>query len=127
MRLAFMEFAEESMAEDFLYRAKRLIDCHISVSARTRIGIGDRDSPKRLASEYPRLLPRFPLRQIQPKRRERIAMRPTVHNNALNIPCGIESRSAKHTRQLLTDVPFKFAVRRLQQFRAPRAILIAHR
>src|SRR5258708_14500797 len=104
MRLTFMEFAEESMAEDFLHRAKRLIDCHISVSARTRIGIGDRDPPKRLASEHPRLLPRFPLRQIQPKRRERIAMRPPVHNNTPNIPSGVQSRSAKHTRHLLAHV-----------------------
>src|SRR6266436_7571731 len=127
MRLTFVEFAEESMAEDSFHRAKRLIDCHISVSARTRIGIGNRDSPKRLASAHPRLLPRFPLRQIQPKRRERIAVRPPVHNNAFNITRGIESRSAKHPRQLLPYVSLEFAVRRLQQFRAPRAILIAHR
>src|SRR5467141_888789 len=127
MRLTFQEFAEESMAENLVHRAIRLIDRHISVSARTRIGIGDRDPPKRLASEHPRLLPRFPLRQIQPKRRERIAMRPPVHGNALNIPCGIESRPAKHPPQLLAYVSLEFAVRRLQQFRAPRAILIAHR
>src|SRR5260370_2436001 len=111
MSLTFMEFAEESMAEDFLHRAKRLIDCHISVSARTRIGIGDRDPPKRLASEHPWLLPRFPLGQIQPKRRERIAMRPPVHNNALNIPRAIQPRSAKHTPQLLPHVPFRVPAR----------------
>src|SRR5260370_41212638 len=127
MRLTFMEFAEESMAEDFLHRAKRLIDCHISVSARTRIGIGDRDPPKRLATEHPRLLPRFPLRKIQPKRGERIAMRPPVHSNALNIPCEIESRSAKQPSQLLAYVSLEFAVWRLQQLRAPHAILVAHR
>src|SRR5258707_12208482 len=116
MRLTFMEFAEESMAEDFLHRAKRLIDCHISVSARTRIGIGDRDPPKRLASEHPRLLPRFPLRQIQSKRRERIAMRPPVHSNAFNIARRIETPPAKHPRQLLAYVSFEFAVRGLQEF-----------
>src|SRR5229473_1396320 len=115
MRLTFMEFAEESMAKNLVHRAKCLVDCHIRVSARPRIGIGNRDPPKRLASEHPRLLPRFPLRQIQPKRRERIAMRPPVHNNALNIARGIESRSAKHPRQLLAYVPLEFTVGSLQQ------------
>src|SRR5258708_27220825 len=104
MRLTFMEFAEESMAEDFLYRAKRLIDCHISVSAGSRIGIGNRDPPKRLASEHPRLLPRFPLRQIQPNRRDRIPMRPPVHGNALNIPCRLESRPPNHPPPLRVSV-----------------------
>src|SRR5260370_25411778 len=122
MRLTFQEFAEESMAENLVHRAIRLIDRHISVSARPRIGIGNRDPPKRLASEHPRLLPHFPLRQIQSKRRERIAIRPPVHHNPLNIPRGIESRSAKHPRPLLAYGPLQFSVGSLQQLRPPPAV-----
>src|SRR6266849_9868164 len=125
--MTFVEFSEELTAEDFIHRAKRLVNGRIGVSARPCIGIRDRDAPKRVAAQHPWLLPRFPLRQIQSERRERISVRPPVHNNALNIARRIESRSAKHTAQLLTDVPFEFAVGRLQKLRTPRAILIAHR
>src|SRR6266849_8197006 len=102
--MTFVEFSEELTAEDFIHRAKRLVNGRIGVSARPCIGIRDRDAPKRLAAQHPWLLPRFPLRQIQSERRERIAVRPPVNNNAFNIARGIKSRPAKHPRQLLANV-----------------------
>src|ERR1700758_273391 len=122
----FVEISEESTAQDFIDRAKRLINRHIGVGARSRVGIRDRDAPERLPPQHPRLLPRLPLRQIQAEWREGVSVRPAVDNDAFNIACGIEARSAKHPPQLVTYVSLEFAVGRLQQLRPPRTILIPH-
>src|SRR6267143_7309021 len=107
--------------------APGLIDGYIGVGAGTGIGVRDSDFAERLPADHPRLLFVFPIGIEQCIRREGIAVRPAIYGDALDILRRVESCSAEHTAQLVADVSLEFRKRRLQQLRAPGAVLVALR
>src|SRR5713226_6525532 len=105
----------------------RLVNRLVCVGASSRVRIRNGYISETLPSNHPGLLFLFPVRIEQRIRRERIAMRPTIHGDSLNVASCIEASSAQHPRQLLPDVALERLERRLHKFHAPSAMLIAWR
>src|SRR5712675_1085037 len=109
------------------HRSMRLVNRLVCVSASPRVRICNGYASETLPSDHPRLLFLFPVRIKQWVRCERIAMRPTVYCDALNVASRIESSSTQHPRQLIPDVALERLEGRLHKFHATSAMLIAWR
>src|SRR5712672_309399 len=111
----------------FRYRSMRLVNRLVCVSASSRVRICNRYASEALPTAHPRLLFLFPIRIKQWVRRERIAMRPTIHCDALNVASRVESSSTQHPRQLIPDVALERFKGRLHKVHATSAMLVAWR
>src|SRR5258708_2564061 len=109
------------------HRSMRLVNRLVCVSASPSVRICNGYASETFPSDHPRLLFLFPVRIKQWVRRERIAMRPTVHCDAFNVASCIESSSTQHPRQLIPDVALERLEGRLHKFHATSAMLIAWR
>lgn len=109
MPRAYMTRLRQELAvQQFSDGAPGLIDGHVGVSAGAGVGIRDGNLAKNLAPDDPGLLSFFPIGIEERIRRERVAVRPTIDGDALDVLGGIESRATEHARQLVADVSFEF-------------------
>src|SRR5229473_458082 len=119
---------EEPLAvKEFADGAPGLIDGHIRVRVCAGIGVCDGDLAESLPANDPGFLLFFPIGIEQRIRREDVAVRPAIYGDTLDVLRRVECRSAEHAAQLVADVSLEFRKGRLQQLRAPGAILVALR
>src|SRR5712672_781819 len=111
----------------FRYRSMRLVNRLVCVSTSPRVRICNGYASEALPTDHPRLLFLFPIRIKQWVRRERIAMRPTIHCDAFNVASRIESSSTQHPRQLIPDIALERFEGRLHKFNETSAMLITWR
>src|SRR6266480_791928 len=111
-------------AKEFTDGAPSLIYGHVGIGAGAGIGVCDGHLAERLPANDPGLLLFFPVGIEQRIRREGVTVHPAIDGDALNIPRRVESSSTQHAAQLVADVSVEFREGRLQQLRAPGAILV---
>src|SRR5258708_13812412 len=109
------------------HRSMRLVNRLVWVGASPSVRICNGYASETLPSDHPRLLFLFPVRIKQRGRRDRIAVRPTIHCDAFNVASRIESSSTQHPRQLIPYVALERFKGRLHKFHATSAMLIAWR
>jgi hypothetical protein len=90
--------------QNFVYGAIRLVDCRVGIGIRRGIGVGDRDTAKRLPCDDVGWLASLKPEQI----RQRViligvSMWPTVDGDGENVVRRVEATIAQNTRQLLAD------------------------
>ena len=105
----------------------RLVDRGVGLGASASIRIRDRNPAKGLTAYDPRLLAIFPVRIKERVRSERVAVRPAIDGDALDVACGIEAGRSKQGSELLADVAFESGEGRAHELSASGAILIANR
>src|SRR5579864_267854 len=110
-----------------MHGTKGLIDGSIGFGFSSRIGIGDGNSPKRLASNHPRLFFLFPVRIKERGGKESIAVCPAVDGDAVDIAHRIKARRPEHGSELLADIALKSRERGAHQLNASCTMLIALR
>jgi hypothetical protein len=105
----------------------RLVDRLIRVGKRSRIRIRNVNLTKCLPPNLTRRLTRRPFRIVQRVVLVRVAVRPAIHRDSLNIARRIESSGTKHPVQVITDVGLEGLKSSGEQPRAPGPLLIARR
>src|SRR5579864_5452686 len=104
-----------------------LIDGGVAFGFGGGIGIGDGNSPERLASDHPRLFFLFPVRIKERGGKESITVRPAVDGDAVNIAGRIKARRPEHGCELLADIALESRKRGAHQLNASCTMLIALR
>jgi len=96
----------------FLYCAVGLIDRGVRVGVGFSIGIRDVNLPVRLAPNHARLLVLGEIRIVKRVVLVRVAMRPAIYRDGLDVPRGIETSARKYSSELVAQVALERLKRR---------------
>jgi hypothetical protein len=89
-----------------------LVDRLIGVRRSRGVCIRYRDSAKRLACDFARLLPGWPIGIEQSVVLVCVPVRPTVDGNRINVPRRIEPAGTEHAKELVADAALENLKRR---------------
>src|SRR3984893_4423050 len=110
--------------QQFVDRAARLIDGRVGIGAAARIRVGDGNSAEGCSAAYIGPLRRRHVRFVQRVVFRRIAMRPAIDGDGLDVARGIKSTRTQGARKLVTYVVFECRKGGPQQLGAADFVLL---
>src|ERR1700730_5032453 len=120
-------FISTLLPGDLAHRAPPLVDRLVCIRKGPGIGIRNVNRAKRLPTDFVRSFARRPHRIVKRVVFIRIAMRPSVHRDRLNIPLRVKSSSPQRPPQLIPYILFKSSKRCGHQLRSTGALLLPSR
>src|SRR5882724_5211539 len=111
--------------QQFLHGSMGFVYRGVRVSRRRRVGVCDRYAAKGFAGDFAWTLSCGPFRVEKIVVFVRVAMRPAIDGNRVNITRGIEAAGAENAAQLVADIALECFKRSREQITAANFMLVA--
>src|SRR6476646_6094003 len=103
------------------------VDGGVSVGRSCRVGVCNRNAAKGFAGDFAWTLSRGPFRIEKVVVFVRVAMRPAIDGDRVNITPGIEAAGTENAAQLVADITLERFKRSREQITAANFMLVAFR